>query len=370
MSIKKNLGLIYLLLPYISPARNKFELILSILFGRSKYKIKIKNNLVLNFKSSQFESMLHLLGILTFSTSYSVKTKDQIEFSLDTKNFFSIVVNNMSYEDHNMLELFFGGIKFGANSVLEDNIDFKNFRDKTFKIIQKNNRKIIETSDGIKFYIDSIHPGNTIIETFVRDIHQINSKENWNNKVVIDVGAECGDTPLYFAKKGATVYAFEPIKEHFDAMIENINLNPELKERIIPINAAIGKDEILTFYQSSDGVVGNTSFVKNLHGKNVKEIHAKGYSLGAALKEFNITNVDLLKMDCKGCEALLTVTELEKVDKIKIEYANTFNESYTLSSLLQVLEKAGFEYMTYSHNPVYHQSFQNLTNIFGKKSNR
>jgi FkbM family methyltransferase len=368
MSLRKNLGFIYILLPYISPVRNKLELIFSIFFNRSKYKIKLKDNMTVYLKSSQFEAMLYLLGILTFSTSYSMKSNNEIEFSLDTKNKFSIVVNNMSREDHNMLELLFEGIKYGANFVFDEHLDFKKLRDKTFKIFQKNNKKIIETSEGIKFYIDSINPGNTIIETFVRDIHNINSHDDWNGKVVIDVGAECGDTPLYFANKGAKVYAFEPIKEYFDAMLRNIELNPQLSERIIPIQAGIGKDGDLTFYQSSTGQVGATSFVSNLHGKNVKEIQAKGYSLGSALKEFNINRVELLKMDCKGCEAYLTKEELSNVNKVKIEYSSLFEKSHTLKDLLQVLDNAGFDFVTYSNQPTYHKSFMYHTNIFGRKN--
>ena len=198
----------------------------------------------------------------------------------------------------------------------------------------------------------------------------MNSQKKWDDKIVVDVGAECGDTPLFFAKMGAKVYAFEPIKEHFDFMLENIDLNPLLKEKIVPINGAIGRDEILTFYQSSDGIVGNTSFVKNLHGSNVKKIEAKGYSLETALKEFNIKNIDFLKMDCKGCEFLLTENALKNVESLKIEYTNNFDKTQTLNQLLDTLEKSGFEFMTFSHNPMYHQSFQNITNVYGKKNSK
>ena len=50
--------------------------------------------------------------------------------------------------------------------------------------ITKNNKKIIMTSNGIKFFLDSIHPSNTIIETFVREIHSINPIIDWNNKII------------------------------------------------------------------------------------------------------------------------------------------------------------------------------------------
>ena len=99
------------------------------------------------------------------------------------------------------------GNKYGANFITND--IFKNsIREQTFKISSSNNRKIITTSNGINFFLDSIHPGNTIFETFIKKIHLINSKINWNDKIVVDVGAECGDTPLYFASMGAKSICF------------------------------------------------------------------------------------------------------------------------------------------------------------------
>lgn len=365
-SLRKNLGFIYFILPYISIVKNRFGLIFSILIGSSNFTVKLKDGIVFKFLPSQFVTMMNLLGVLTYCYSFS-KTNDKMEFSFDMKNKFIIPINNLSYEDRNMLELLYGSIKYGANFVTEKKLDIKNFRDKTFKIFQENNKKIIETSNGIKFFIDSIHPGNTIIETFVREIHLINSDYDLNNKVVIDVGAECGDTPLYFASKGAKVYAFEPVKDHFDAMMRNLSLNPELSEKIIPVNAGIGKDETLTFFQDGSGEVGSVSFVENVHGKNAKKIQVKCYSLESALEEFRIGHIDLLKMDCKGCEFSLTENVLKNIDRVKIEFSK-FGD-YHLEDLLKLLEKSGFEYMTFQVEPTHHVSPFIETTIFGKKSN-
>ena len=367
MSIKTNLGLVYLLLPYISPVKNKFGLAISIIFNFSKYKLKLKDNLTLTFKSSEFEIMLNLLGVLTLAISYSIKSKTEISFTFDTENHFSINTGNLSYSDQNLLELLFLGIKYGANFVTNKNLNLADCRDKTVRILDDNGKKIVETSDGIKFFLDSMHPGNTIIETYVRDIHNINSNHDYSGQIIIDVGAECGDTPLYYANKGAKVYAFEPIPEHFDAMLKNIELNPHLSERIIPINSGIGKDGNLTFYQSQSGIVGNTSFVTNLHGGDAKKITAKCYSIKSVLEEFKIEHVDLLKMDCKGCETFLTKEDLEKVHSIKIEYFSSFENKNTLQDMLNILENVGFNCMTYSGSPDYHNSLLHGTNIFGKK---
>ena len=369
LNLKNQLGLIYYLLPFIFAVKNRFGLIFSILIGSDNYKIKLDENMVVNFKSSQFDTMLSLLGLLTYSTSYAVKSEDKIELCLDTKNKFTVTLGNLSIEDTNLLLTLFDGMRHGANFVTEDNMDFNDYRDKTLKIIKRGNKKIIETSNGIKFYMDSINPGNTIAETFVMQIHRIHANDDWNNRIVIDVGAECGDTPLYYASMGATVYAFEPIKAHFDAMLRNLSLNPELSKRIIPINAAIGKDGILKFYHSNlADIRDSSSFVYNVHGNNAQVLQVKGYSLEVALKEFNINHVDLLKMDCKGCEFFLTENDLKNVDKVKIEYEAFPYVSHNLEELLMVLEKSGFEYMIYRSNPN-RDSFSNKLSghLYGRK---
>ena len=366
MILKERLSLVYILLPYIFVVKNRLGLIYSILTGHSNYKLKLKDGININFKDYQFSTMLSFLGVLTFSTSYNKISGNLLEFSLDMQNKFTIPLKNLTYEDENLLELLFGGARHGADFVTSNSIDFKNYRDKTIKIIQEDNKKIVETSEGIKFYLDSTHPGNTIVECFVQKTHLINSQDDWENKVVVDVGAEMGDTPLYYANLGAKVFAIEPIKEYFDAMIRNMRLNPKISHRIIPINAAIGKDEELTFFQDKRGVVGDVSFMYNAHGKNVKSITVKGYSLESLFNEYNIEHVDLLKMDCKGCEFFITEKELEKIDRVKIEF-NAKSSPLKLEDLLNKLKKTGFEYTIYKTNPLKRTSNKCDSHVFGKK---
>jgi len=364
ISLRQNIGLVYFILPYINVVENKFGLLFSILFGSSNYTAKLKNNITVTFPSSKFSRLMDLLGILSYSTSFE-KKDNNIEFSFDMKNKFTIPIEHLSYEDENMLELLFGSTKYGANFVSEYELDKSNYRDKTFRIFTSDGKKIIETSNGVRFYLDSIHPGNSIIETFVRNIHQINSNDDFKNKVVIDVGAECGDTPLYFASLGAKVFAFEPITEHYDAMIRNIHLNPSLSEKIVPINAAMGKDGTLAFFRDGSGEVGSASFVENVHGKNAQISHVMGFSLESALEKYHIEHVDLLKMDCKGCEFFLTENSLKNVDRVKIEFSKFGNAN--LEDLLKLLTHANFEYMTYQHEPSHHVSTLIETNIYGVK---
>lgn len=368
MSLVTNLGLIYYILPFLGAIDNRFWLIFSILIGSKTCKVKTQGYQVV-FKSSQFDVMMSFIAVLMYSTSFHITSDRKLHVTLDTRNVFTIPLDNLSIEDENLLLTLFMGLRHGANFETKPNLDFKNFRDKTFSITENNGKKIIETSRGIKFYMDSIHPGNTIVEAFVQDIHTIRYDDDYLDKIVVDVGAECGDTPLYYASKGATVFAFEPMKAHYDAMIRNLSLNPELSKRIIPINAAIGVDGTLKFYHSDRADIAETSsFVYNAHKNGAIVFEVKGYSLSSAIEEFNIPHIDLLKTDCKGCEFFLQEKDLRKVSQVKIEYEAFDYTNHSLTELLKVLDNSGFKYMLYRVNPN-RDRFSNALSghLFGKK---
>jgi len=368
LTLFQNLGIIYYIIPFIQIIDNKIGLLFSILIGSKKYKVKIKGHTI-TFSTSQFMVMMDFIGVLRYCTSFNITSDRKIHLTLDLKNTFSVSLDNMSIEDENLIKTLFVGSRYGANFETQ-NIDFKQFRDKTLVIIEKNGKKIIETSKGIKFYIDSIHPGNTIGEAFVQDIHTIRNEDDYTDKIVVDVGAECGDTSLYYASRGAKVFAFEPMKSHFDAMIRNLSLNPELAKRITPINAAIGKDGMLKFYHSDrSDIAGVSSFEYNAHGDDVVVFDdVQGYSLSSAIKKFDIPHVDILKTDCKGCEFYLKKEDLEKVDQVKIEYESFEYTKHSLTELTKVLDESGFEYMLYRINPT-RDRFSNLLSghLFGRK---
>jgi len=349
MNLKKNLGWIYYIYPYLSPVQNKKSVLFSILFSKSVIKIKLVNSEIIEINSKYIYYLFCLLGALCFATSYNVRSSSEIEICQDLKSKFLIQLNNLNRENANLLELLFMGSRFGGHFINGTPNQSSCIREKTFFIYKKGNRQIIETSNGVKFYLDLISAYNSIIETFINDLHHINSKINWKDKVVIDVGPEYGDTPLYFASLGAKVYAFEPQKVHYDGMIENLNLNPELSKKIIPINVAIGKDGPVDFFVQKDFVGSpGASFVYNTRGEQSKKITIDSFSLESAMKKFKIKHVDLLKMDCKGCEFFLNSNALANIDSVKIEYLAK-NEN-KLDDLIKILNQSNFQHYIYRQN--------------------
>lgn len=353
------------MLPYIDTVKNKFQFISSLVFHKKQLKIELTNGATVVFRREQITTIIALLGAASFATSCEKKSNNIIELSFDMKNKFVVNLNEMSIENEKLLQLLYEGTLFGASFIVNDDDKFK-IVGKTIKISEFNSKKIIEVENGIKFYLDSITPG-IIIEAFIQKIHNVNPLDDLNGKTVIDVGAECGDTAIYYASKGANVYSFEPVKAHYDAMLRNISLNPELSKKITPVNAAIGKDGILKFYQSNRSEIAEAaSFVYNIHGKDVKTSEVKGYSLGSIYKEFNLKHIDLLKMDCKGCEHFLTEEDLINVDTIKIEYTN-FDNSHKIEDLFGKIRKSRFQYIIFRHIPTYYKSNLFSATLYAKK---
>jgi len=362
MKIYKNLILIYGILPYITNIENKWEFMISIFLGIKNWKLKI-NDYIFKFSPNEYNRLFYFLQLLEFSFSYKILRTGQAIVSLDGQNEFVINVINPTLEEENLLELLVKASKKGANFIINDSK--KSLREKEIRIFEKNNKKIVETYDGIKFYLDSIHPSNTIVETFVEKIHLINSYERLENKIVLDIGAECGDTALFYANLGAQVYSFEPIKENFMALKRNLELNPNLAKKIIAVNAGIGKDEDLKFFKDLYLPNHGASFVHNKRENALIET-VEGFSLDTILKKYEIKEVELMKMDCKGCEFFLTDSALQKIKRIKIEYSG-FHKTKTARDIINQLSKGGFSYVIYRNSETRNQSNNKIGNIYGEK---
>jgi len=134
---------------------------------------------------------------------------------------------------------------------------------------------------------------------------------------------------------------------NYEVMLRNIELNPDLKSRIMPINVAIGaKDDIIEFsYDSSvdgsEGIYSRGKFRVRVRQMKlstfVKEIANRGVNLGDY-------KIKVLRMDCKGCEydVINEIDMLRIFDIIKIEYSGYLRDK-TCHELKKALENIGFK---------------------------
>ena len=152
------------------------------------------------------------------------------------------------------------------------------------------------------------------------------------DQTILDVGANIGDSSIYFALKGARkIIAIEPFPANYELAKKNIELNN--LQKIIDINLAgcSNKSGFLTVDNKKSG--GGVSLTSSTTGTKIPL-----FSLENILEQNNL-NSAILKMDCEGCEydSILKTDDkiIEKFSTIIIEY------HYGYQNLVEKLENCG-----------------------------
>ena len=145
---------------------------------------------------------------------------------------------------------------------------------------------------------------------------------------LIDVGAHKGVVSSYLAKKypQATVLAFEPVKENYAALLENLKRNNITN--VIAENMAVTKDGRpvqISIAESDNSGSGN---IFSNGGVMVQSI-----TLEDVFKLYNIERLPLLKIDCEGSEFEILGSAnglLKRVDVLRGEFHRGFGDADAL----------------------------------------
>jgi FkbM family methyltransferase len=182
-------------------------------------------------------------------------------------------------------------------------------------------------------------------------------------KIVLDVGANIGDSSLYFLLKGADkVIAVEPFSHYYNILVQNIEEN-NFQDKIIPINAIMGNEvRRVKMNENKEMTTGIQAELSN-NGKEIDMIN-----LDHIINSYNIKN-GALKMDCEGCEydSILTSNDetLRHFEYIMLEY------HYGYDSLFKKLKEAGYKVKSTRPKPSYNRCAKNphmlLGYIFAKR---
>ena len=116
-------------------------------------------------------------------------------------------------------------------------------------------------------------------------------------KVIVDCGANIGLAAVYFKNRfpNAKVIAVEPEKENFELMVKNLEQYPDVH---CLRSGVWGKDANLVVED-----IGNGNW-----GWVVREVDAPGantipaVSIGKIMEMYNLTGIDILKIDIEGSE--------------------------------------------------------------------
>ena len=139
-----------------------------------------------------------------------------------------------------------------------------------FKLTKKDH-VIFETKTGLKIKI-RVNSTDLMALTHVWVIQEYSNSDFdiHDNDIVIDVGAHIGLFALFasqFCKRGK-IFCFEPIKENYELLVENINSN-KIKN-IIPFNLAVSKVSGSVKIFLNDDYSGNSMFLETNNFITVK----------------------------------------------------------------------------------------------------
>jgi FkbM family methyltransferase len=162
---------------------------------------------------------------------------------------------------------------------------------------------------------------------------------------VIDVGANVGDTALYFLLNGARkVIAVEPLPSVAKCAEENVRLSGAT-DKVRVLNAALSNEPVSV---PCDYDVLSSRYFSTLKGSG--PCKAPGVTLSYLLNM--VDDPYLLKMDCEGCEAQVILgPEREKLRAFEhiIFEAHPRTTGVSNDKLLASLKELGFECRPLGH---------------------
>lgn len=201
---------------------------------------------------------------------------------------------------------------------------------------------IFETRSGLKI---KIRTNSTDIMAFTHvwlikeysgpgfDLHE--------SDTVMDIGAHIGLFTLFASQfcKNGKIYCFEPVKENYDILVSNINLNHlsnvsafniAVTDKTSPVRIFLNQDESghSMFEQNSTPIETQSTTLKNIFDEN------------------NIHSCDFIKMDCEGAEYEIIRTLPQdyfgRIQKMIIEYHMADNKPELLRELISKLKSFSF----------------------------
>lgn len=203
-----------------------------------------------------------------------------------------------------------------------------------YQIIETENGKCVtiefDNEISLKFW-GAIYDGD-LQGIFGQNIY---GNLDYSGKSVIDIGANIGDSSIYFALRGSKhVYALEPFRKAYEYAIKNV-LENGLADIVTVLNAGIGIECREIHLDEKTIISGGERALDKGVGYPVQII-----TLEEILKKYDVSDA-ILKLDCEGCEYDVienaTPVVLNTFTDILIEY------HFGIQDIVIKLRRAGFK---------------------------
>lgn len=199
--------------------------------------------------------------------------------------------------------------------------------------------KIIHKLDYAKF--DILMCDNLRLNSCAKEPGTIKWIETFGkNDVFVDIGANIGAYSLVASRYCRLVYAFEPSIFNFYMLEKNILANRFTN--IIPFNIALYSNKRInafSYNQTSEGGSCNT-LVNTVIGDNWTQ-HVLSYSLDDFAAEFDLPQIDHIKLDVDGNEYEILQGAAKLLPRVKSILVESDTERY--GKITDFLTAIGFE---------------------------
>ena len=148
--------------------------------------------------------------------------------------------------------------------------------------------------------------------------------------IFIDIGANIGYYSLICSKACKIVHSFEPIKENYDILKDNIKLNNI--ENIIINNTAISNENkiLMNFTYGTSKICQDGN------------INVCGINLDNYIKEKNISKIKLIKIDVEGYEISVLETMKIILQNNIVDYIMCEVVSTTYNKIIEIFKNYGY----------------------------
>jgi len=175
-------------------------------------------------------------------------------------------------------------------------------------------------------------------------LEEYNSKKIQIRKddIIIDIGAHIGLFTIYVSQfcTNGRIYCYEPIKENYDLLAYNIELN-NIKNTIIFQKAVTDKSSVVRMFLNQDAAA------HSVFTESDEYVDIESVSLKDIFDSNEIKKCDLLKLDCEGSEYIilnsLPDSYFEYIKKIVMEYHMADKKPDLLQNLIEKLSVLNYK---------------------------
>lgn len=141
------------------------------------------------------------------------------------------------------------------------------------------------------------------------------------NCIIIDIGANIGAFSIYAAMAGANkIYSFEPNKSSYIKLVQNVRIN-RLTEIILTFNLAVTGTKNEQVFMPIESSPYNRLIKDNSNNSELTKVDC--ITLEEIFSINKLRKVDLIKIDCEGCEYEIIFSTSKEIwsiiDRIRME---------------------------------------------------